>query len=93
MMNKRGATVTPDRHVRGVVGRFFGNILLSFLALAGVVTLCVVLLVAYFFAQNIDTSLDEDVLAQQSYVGASQLYYYDYTAYTLMCQASRRTET
>ncbi len=64
---------------RWAIGRFFGNMLLSLLALLGVITLCLVLLVGYYMTQNISTELDEAWLAEQEYIGPSQLYYYDFS--------------
>ncbi|MBQ7337316.1 MAG: transglycosylase domain-containing protein [Clostridia bacterium] len=76
---KEKSSVRSRRRYRGVIGRFFGNMLLSLLALLGVITLCIVLLVGYYMTQNISAELNEEVLAQQSYVGPSQLYYYDFS--------------
>ena len=67
-----------SRRYRGVIGRFFGNMLLSLLAFLGVLTLCLALLIGYYVTQNVKSELAEEALAQQSYVGPSQLYYYDF---------------
>ncbi len=67
------------RHYRGVIGRFLGNLLLSLLAMLGVITLCVMLLVGYYMSKNITADLGEEALARQSYIGPSQIYYYEFT--------------
>jgi penicillin-binding protein 1A len=67
-----------NRRYPYAIGRFFGNMLLSVLAFLGVLTLCLALLIGYYITQNINSELDEEVLAQQGYVGPSQIYYYEF---------------
>lgn len=71
--------VETNKRFSGVLGRVLGNILLSLLAFLGVVTLCVMLFVGYYMSKNISEDLDEGVLVQQSYIGPSQIYYYEFT--------------
>ena len=67
-----------SRRYSRMIGRLFGNILLSFLALFGVLTLCLALVIGYYVTQNVKKDLDEQLFAPQDYVGPSQLYYYDF---------------
>ncbi len=64
------------RRYRSAVARFFGNMLLSLLAILGLIALCLILVVGYYVTQNMSADLDESILEQQEYVGPSQLYYY-----------------